>query len=99
MGSESYFYERTAITGETETDMLDLMLQNRAISQSGSLTDNDIIDDIILFIVAGHETVTNILCWAMLELARKPDIQDKCCSEVMEILSSGETINYDTANK
>lgn len=44
----------------------------------------------ILF--AGHETTSNTICWALLELARHPDVQEKLRQEIHEyIISHGVT--------
>ena len=79
------------VTGERHTDMLDLMLQSRDISAATehnskpSLTNEDIVNDIILFLVAGHETATNVLCWTLYELAKHPHIQHQCREEVKRV--------------
>lgn len=95
------------MTGESQTDMLDLMLQSRDLSADSaesssnkrSLTNNDIIDDIILFLVAGHETATNVLCWTLYELAKHSDIQQQCREEVRHVVSEEGPLHYDTCKR
>ena len=80
--------------------MLDLMLQSRSIAdEKMSLCNEDIVDDILLFTVAGHETATNVLSWTLYELARNPDIQTACRQEVENVLSQANLLDYDSADK
>ena len=90
-------------SAEAPADMLDLLLQSRrthaAEETSRNLTENDIIDDIILFLIAGHETVTNALCWTLLELARHPEMQEKCRQEVFSITGDGSPLDYNSSSQ
>ena len=94
-------YSTTIILiGESRVDMLDLMLQSRSIAdEKMSLCNEDIVDDILLFTVAGHETATNVLSWTLYELARNPDIQTACRQEVENVLSQANLLDYDSADK
>lgn len=86
--------------------MLDLMLQSRNISTSTETTDRhhqmsdtDIVDDILLFTVAGHETITTALCWTLLELARNPDIQELCREEALSVVTSECPLDYKSCDR
>jgi cytochrome P450 len=56
------------------TDMLDLLLSSRDDSGSG-LSVAEIRDQVVTFIVAGHETVASALTWTWALLAEHPHIQ------------------------
>lgn len=71
--------ERTR-TGQGAGDMLDLLIAARDDRGVG-LTPQEIRDEIVTFIVAGHETVASALAWAWLFLAQHPDMQDRIAEE------------------
>ncbi|KAJ3271124.1 Thromboxane-A synthase [Terramyces sp. JEL0728] len=70
------------------------VLQRLLISQEqGSLTRNEIFGELLGFILAGHETSSNTLSFAMLELARNPDVAEKLYEELDSVdLSNSENI-------
>ena len=66
--------ERRRHPAEVPADMLDLLMAARDESGSG-LTVPEIRDQVVTFIVAGHETVASALTWAWSLLAQHPDVQ------------------------
>jgi cytochrome P450 len=71
--------ERTR-TGQGAGDMLDLLIAARDDRGVG-LTPQEIRDEIVTFIVAGHETVASALAWSWLFLAQHPEMQDRIAEE------------------
>src|SRR5215208_2717646 len=56
------------------TDILSLLLQAR--NEDGTaLTDRELRDELMTLLVAGHETTSAALSWALMELAREPRAQ------------------------
>jgi cytochrome P450 len=47
-----------------------------------SLSDNDIRDELIVFMVAGHDTTATTLAYALWALGRQPELQDRVVAEV-----------------
>ena len=80
--------ERKKITGkpgiDREIDMLDLLLA--AHDEEGALNSKELRDQIVTFIVAGHETVASSLTWTWWLLGSNPDVQKKVQIEVDEVL-------------
>ena len=66
--------ERRRSPREVPTDMLDLLMGSRDDTGAG-LTVPEIRDQVVTFIVAGHETVASALTWAWALLAAHPQIQ------------------------
>jgi cytochrome P450 len=66
--------ERRRNPAEVPADMLDLLMAARDDSGAG-LTVPEIRDQVVTFIVAGHETVASALTWAWSLLAQHPDVQ------------------------
>lgn len=54
----------------------------RARDEDGArLTDEDLRDEIVTLLVAGHQTMTGILAWALHDLARDPGLQERVLRE------------------
>jgi len=51
-----------------------------------TLTFNEILCTAVLFLMAGYETTANTLCFIAYCLATNPDLQEKVCNEVDQIL-------------
>ena len=72
-------------TGERRTDLLSLMLDARDPETGEGLNDQDIRDNIITFIGAGHETTALALSWTFYLLARHPDIEQRVLAEIARV--------------
>lgn len=62
-------------------DLLALLVRASAEDAQG-LSDSELRHQLITLVAAGHETTATAMAWAMLELARHPDIQDRCVEEM-----------------
>ncbi|CAK4033979.1 related to isotrichodermin C-15 hydroxylase (cytochrome P-450 monooxygenase CYP65A1) [Lecanosticta acicola] len=62
--------------GRTEVDILSVALE------SGGFTDEDLVNQMMTFLVAGHETTATSMIWAIYELCRHREIQQKLREEV-----------------
>ncbi|KAF4519270.1 hypothetical protein B566_EDAN002159 [Ephemera danica] len=56
-------------------------------SASSALTDNVVIGQSLLFLLAGFETSSTLLTFASYELALNPDVQERARTEVREVLA------------
>jgi cytochrome P450 len=65
-------------------DMLDLL-------QASNLDRTAVRDEIVTFLVAGHETVASALTWALVLLGTHPDIADRVAREADEVLGQPAT--------
>ncbi|OBZ91307.1 hypothetical protein A0J61_00634 [Choanephora cucurbitarum] len=68
---------------DMEKDLLGYMLNARDENQLG-LSDENIRDQVVTFLIAGHDTTANTLAWALYELHRNPDIQAKILQEIAD---------------
>lgn len=75
-------------TGDKGPDMIDLLRDSRD-ENGAALSDEEIRNEIVTFIVAGHETVASALSWAWSLLARHPEIQERVALEADRVLGSG----------
>lgn len=78
--------ERRARPDDAPEDMLDLLLAARDDTGRG-LTPVEVRDQIVTFIVAGHETVASALSWAWALLAEHPHVQRALQDESDSVLA------------
>lgn len=64
-------------------DLLALLVRASAEDAQG-LSDDELHDQLVTLVAAGHETTATAMAWSMLELARHPEIQDRCVAEIAE---------------
>ncbi|KAI7896669.1 cytochrome P450 [Mucor mucedo] len=68
----------------SEKDLLGFMLNARDEHNLG-LSDENIRDQVVTFLIAGHDTTANTLAWALYELSRHPEIQAKILQEIANV--------------
>ncbi|WP_010539950.1 cytochrome P450 [Dietzia alimentaria] len=64
-------------------DLLSLLVRASSEEARG-LADEELRDQLITLVAAGHETTATAMAWSMLELARHPGVQDRCVAEMAE---------------
>lgn len=69
----------------TGHDML-AMLRSVHDEAGVGLTPQEIRDQIVTFIVAGHETVASAMTWAWALVARHPEVQERLHAEAVDVL-------------
>ncbi len=73
-----------------ETDDLASRIIRASDPESGSkLSDQDVIDNLITFMTAGHETTALALTWTLFLLAHQPDWQERLAAEAREVTGAG----------
>ncbi|SFU57607.1 hypothetical protein SAMN05216480_10833 [Pustulibacterium marinum] len=73
--------KRKSSTQKTD-DLLDMLLDAR-YEDGSSMTEDQLIDEILILFVAGHETTSNALTFACELLARNPQVQEKLSEEII----------------
>ena len=68
-------------------DMLDMMLTVRDEDGYG-MTDMEIREQVDTFLLAGRDTGSSAMQWAVDYFAKHPDIQEKCRAEVRQVMES-----------
>ncbi len=67
-------------------DLLSLLLTAYDPETGEGLTDAEIRDQVMTFVLAGHETTALALTWALLLLAAHPDVEERLQREVRAVL-------------
>ncbi|KAJ8913631.1 hypothetical protein NQ315_007348 [Exocentrus adspersus] len=89
----------------TRNDFLQLMIEmkNKKGETAGdgkTLTMNEIVAQSFVFFIAGFETSSTTMTFALFELAMHPEIQDKVRAEIKEVLARhDDKITYDSMNE
>ena len=78
-----------------QRDLLDLMLQARDPITDEGLDDANIRYQVITFLIAGHETTSGLLTFALYQLMRNPEVLAQCYAEVDRVMPAGETPRYE----
>jgi len=84
-----------AITARAERDapdvpdLLDLLLRGEDPKTKRRMTTPELRDNLLAFIVAGHETTAVSLAWALYLCAFDQDVQDRARAEAQLVLSDG----------
>jgi cytochrome P450 len=74
---------------EGRTDILAHLIS--ASDENGRrLADNELLDQLVTLLLAGHETTATALSWVFERLTRHPEIMDRLCAE----LEAGEGDDY-----
>jgi cytochrome P450 len=64
--------------------------------QSGGFTDEDLVNQLMTFLAAGHETTASAMAWAVYLLCKHPDVQtrlrEELRTEIPALLESGSQI-------
>ena len=84
-------------TGERRDDLLSLMLDATDPDTGEGLSDDDIRDNILTFIGAGHETTALALTWTFFLLARHPDIEQRVLAEIAQVTGGADLAPDDVA--
>ena len=71
--------------GSTARDVLSLLLALQD-DPSSALADEAIRNEIVTFVLAGHETTASALTWACYLLSRNMDVQDRLAAEATAVL-------------
>lgn len=73
-------------SGEFGDDLLGMLLH---MSEDNAMTRTDVRNEAVALVAAGYETTANAIGWALLELARSPEMFARVRSEADDALASG----------
>lgn len=90
---------RTAIEAGTAPDDLATKIMTTPDPETGDCFDiAEMVDQVAIFFLAGHETSASALGWALYLLAMYPDYQDRIAAEALEVIDP-ETPYFSGASK
>ncbi|CAI7910937.1 unnamed protein product [Closterium sp. NIES-54] len=74
-------------TGRAARDLLALMLAAHDEAGNEQMTDQQLMDECITFLLAGHGTTARLLTWTFYLLAKHPDWQERLRAELKQALT------------
>jgi cytochrome P450 len=80
-------------SSEKFNDLLDMLLDARYEDTGQAMSEAQIIDEILVLIIAGHETTANALAWTLYLLANNPAECDQLRSETKGLPLQGRVTN------
>lgn len=81
----NYINTRRAQSG-TYHDLLDMLLSARYEDTGEGMTDEQLVDESLIFFSAGHETSANALSWTWYLLSGHPEVVEKIRTEIKTVL-------------
>ncbi|MFM6191766.1 cytochrome P450, partial [Planktothrix sp.] len=76
--------ERREKPDESRTDMLNLMIAARD-EEGNAMTDQEIRDELLTLLLAGHETTATAMSWALYWIHRQPEVYEKLMQELTSL--------------
>lgn len=76
--------ERREKPDESRTDMLNLMMAARD-EEGNAMTDQEIRDELLTLLLAGHETTATAMSWALYWIHRQPEVYEKLMQELTSL--------------
>ena len=86
---QSYIYNRRKTKEECD-DLLQMLLDVRYEDSGEGMSDTQLIEEINLLFIAGHDTSTNALSWAWYLLCKHPEVLEKLKEEIHRVLPDDE---------
>jgi cytochrome P450 len=69
-------------TGDDSADLLGIMLRARDRDTGEGMSNNQVVDEVLTLLVAGHETTTSTLNWAWYQVSQDMEVAAKLYAEV-----------------
>ncbi|MER5917538.1 cytochrome P450 [Streptomyces sp. NPDC001982] len=92
---ENVIKERREGKGTGEEDLLGLMLEATDPETGKLLVDDNVRDQVVTFLIAGHETTSGLLSFATYSLMRNPHVLAQAYAEVDRLLPGDTVPDYD----
>jgi len=80
-------HRRAQEVGEPDTDLLAMLMRVRNEETGDGLSDSQLRNETITFLLAGHETTANALTWIFYLISQTPAVEKELCDEIERVLS------------
>ena len=90
--------QRRAQPHKEQFDLLDMLIQARYKESNKQMEDQQIRDEVMSLLIAGHETTANTLSWLWYLLAQHPDVVTKIEDELAVVLNGRSPTPADFPN-
>ncbi|MFE0450260.1 bifunctional cytochrome P450/NADPH--P450 reductase [Streptomyces sp. NPDC058914] len=96
---ESVIKERRQGRNSGDGDLLGLMLEATDPETGKPLDDDNVRDQVVTFLIAGHETTSGLLSFATYSLMRNPHVLAQAYAEIDRVMPGDTVPDYDTIMK
>jgi cytochrome P450 len=86
-------------TGSDHGDLLSMLLLSQDEEGTGSMTDEQVRDEVMTLFLAGHETTANALTWTWYLLSQHKDVESRMHAEIDEVLGDRERPTFDDVQR
>lgn len=80
-------------SGGGQGDLMDFLMHTKDEETGESMSDAQIRDEVLTFLLAGHETTSNALSWTFYLLSLYPEIRNRVREEVYPVMRTGLSYN------
>jgi cytochrome P450 len=80
-------------------DLLQRLINARDPATGEAMPDGLVIDNLVTFLVAGHETTSQALTWSLYLLALFPEWQERVREEVLRVVGKGARVSREDIGK
>lgn len=87
------FVQQRKASGKRYNDLLDMLLDARYEDTGEAMDESQLLDEIIILFIAGHETTGNALTWSLYLLANHPEECERIRTETKD-LGISESVNH-----
>lgn len=84
------YIEQRRASGEEQDDLLQMLLDVRYEDTGEGMTTEQLLDEINILFIAGHETTASALSWTWYLLSQHPAAMEKVRAEVNQVVTGGE---------
>lgn len=71
-------------SGEEKNDLLDMLIQTRYEDTQLPMSDEQLVDEMLILFIAGHETTANALSFTFFEISQNSEAEKKLKQEISE---------------
>ena len=89
IAADSAIEARRKTGAKSPPDLLDLLLDGEDPETKRQMNTEELRDNLLTFIVAGHETTALTLAWSLYLCAFDPAVQDRLAEEAQRVLNGG----------
>ncbi|TFK67144.1 cytochrome P450 [Pluteus cervinus] len=96
IGLAGFSYDFDNLAAGKRRDLLSLLVRanmSKDVPESQRMSDEDVLDQVPTFLVAGHETTSTGTTWALYALCRDQEIQRKLREELLSVPTENPTMD------
>ena len=83
---------RRRAAGLEGSDLLARLARAQDPETGAPMSEKQLVDNLVTFLAAGHETTAKALTWSLYLIARAPQWQDRILAEVTTVVGAGEPV-------